>query len=379
MKYDVIIAGAGPVGLTLALRLARAGKKILLIEQNPTTHEHSRAPAIWPRTQEILASLGVIDTFLEEGIVNTHPTITDADNNKVLLEIPLEEVKGKTNFPQLLVIPQSKTERILYEALEKESNADVHFSSELIDCEQEEDGVSVQYKRKGKMHDVQTLYLVGCDGAHSVVRKKIGARLQGQTYSSKAGLADVRIKTDKPSPLLSTDGVIVIAIKIDKDLWRLILLYFSQKKMTLEERKTKAMNQLFPGVKYEDVWQSEFTLHNRISTRFVKGRIALAGDAAHLNSPVGGQGMNAGIQDTEVLGNALIKALDTDNPEHLSIYARKRKGAISTGVNSFTHIMTKLIFLANGKALKVIMRTWNLLLKIPFVRKRFLKKIAMLS
>jgi len=379
MDYDIIIAGAGPVGLSLALRLVKAGKKVLLIEKNATTHEHSRAPAIWPRTQEILSGLGVIDEFLEQGIVADHPQITDVDTGKVLLTLPLEEVKDETKYPHLLVLPQSKTERILCDALQKEKSADVRFSCTLISFTQDAHSVSVRIQEDGKEKEVTASFLVGCDGAHSTVRKILGVHLKGATYKAHAALADVRLLSDKPFPLLSTKDVLVIGIKIEADVWRLILIYFSKNAMTIEERTKRAMKQLFPGESYENVWQSEFRLHNRISTQFVKGRVALAGDAAHLNSPVGGQGMNAGIQDTEVLGAALLKAIQNDSPSHLRPYARMRKGSIKSGVNNFTNTLTQWIFLANGKALRWIFKGWNLLLKIPFIRKRFLRKVTMLG
>ena len=378
MDYDVVIAGAGPVGLSLGLRLAKAGKKVLLVEKNATTHEHSRAPAIWPRTQEILSDLGVIDKFLEQGISVSRPQMTDADTGKVLLTIPLEEVKGLTKYPHLLIIPQSKTERILCDALQKEPNADVRFSSTLVSFTQDEHSVSVRFTENGKEKEVTASYLVGCDGAHSTIRKRLGIHLKGVTYKAHAALADVRIESDAPFPLISTKDVLVVGIKIEADIWRLILIYFSKNTMTIEERTQRAMKQLFPGQAYENVWESEFRLHNRISTQFVQRRVALAGDAAHLNSPVGGQGMNSGVQDTEVLGAAILKALNDDNPSDLLSYAHTRKGSIIRGVNHFTNIMTQCIFLANGRALKWVLQGWNILLKIPFVRKRFLRKVTML-
>ena len=379
MQYDVVIAGAGPVGLCLALRLVKEGKSVFIMEKNATTHEHSRAPAIWPKTQEILSDLGVVDQFLEEGIIAPHLRMTDVDTNKVLFEIQLEEIKDLTKYPHLLVIPQSKTERILCDALKKQKNAEVHFSCELVSFLQNESSVSVQYKEAGEDKEITASYLVGCDGAHSVVREILGVHLKGETYKTQAALADVRIQSDKPFPLISTKDVMVVAIKIDTDLWRLILIYFSKSAMTLEERAGRAMQQLFPGEKYEDIWQSEFRLHNRISTQFVKERVAIAGDAAHLNSPVGGQGMNSGIQDTEVLGEALLKALNENEPKHLQVYADLRKGAVASGVNRFTNMLTEVIFIANGRLLKLIFRGWSILMKVPFIRRRFLRKVTMLS
>ena len=379
MQYDCIIAGAGPVGLCLALRLAREGKKVLILEKNPTTHEHSRAPGIWCRTQEILASLGVMEEFEKQAITMDALRMHDVDRDEVLLEVLLEEVRDKTDYPRIMVIPQSKTEKILAEAVSNTEGADLKFSCELTGFTQDDASVTVQWSEGGELKSATAQYLIGCDGAHSTVRKLLGFELEGETYGMEIALADIRLTDDRTGPLLSTKGVMVMALHIDTDLWRMILLRARKDEMPLSERITKAAGQLFPGRGYEDVWSSEFRLHNRISADFVLGRIALAGDAAHLNSPVGGQGMNAGIQDTEVLGNILIRALDEDDPSRLEVYRHYRKEALKGGVNRFTDIITNVLFLWNGRILKLVLRVWNTVLRIPFVRRRFVKRLAMLD
>ena len=379
MNYDIIIAGAGPVGLSLALRLAKAHKRVLVLEKKPTTHEHSRAPAIWPRTQEILSDLGVINTFLEQGIVMSELSLWDADKQKTLLHIPLKEAAHITQFPHLLIIPQSRTERLLAQAVEQTESADLRFSSELTGFTQDASSVTVEYTENGETHTAVAQFLVGCDGAHSAVRELLGVHLEGETYSMQAALADIELETDMHFPAISTNGVIVVAIKIDTKLWRLILLHARKDEMPLEERIVQAAKQLFPGMTYKNIWSSEFRLHNRISTRFVDGRIALAGDAAHLNSPVGGQGMNAGIQDTEILGNALLSALEDKKPSELEAYGKRRSAVLQSGVNRFTDLLTDFLFFGKGRLLKYVILAWNLCIKIPFVRRRFIKKVTMLD
>lgn len=379
MTYDVIIAGAGPVGLCLALRLAREGKAVLVLEKNPTTHEHSRAPGIWCRTQEILADLGVLEKFEKQAITMDALRMYDVDRSNVILNVSLDEVASKTDYPRIMVIPQSKTEKILAEAVAQTEGADLKFSCELTGFTQDSPSVTVQWSEEGELKSARAKYLIGCDGAHSAVRKLLGFHLEGETYGMEVALADIRLHDERTGPLLSTNGVMVLALKIDTDLWRMILLHARKDEMTLSERITKAAAQLFPGKEYENVWSSEFRIHNRMSSDFVKGRIALAGDAAHLNSPIGGQGMNSGIQDTEVLGNILIRALDEDDPSRLETYRHYRKEALKSGVNRFTDIVTDVLFVWNGRIFKLILRTWNIILRIPFVRRRFLKRLTMLD
>jgi 2-polyprenyl-6-methoxyphenol hydroxylase-like FAD-dependent oxidoreductase len=379
MNYDVIIAGAGPVGLCLGLHLAQKGKTVLILEKNQTTHEHSRAPGIWCRTQEILADLGVIERFEQQAITMDTLRMYDVDSQNVILEVPLYEVRDKTDYPRIMVIPQSKTEKILAEALSQTEGADLKFSCELTGFTQDESSVTVQWSEAGELKSASAKYLIGCDGAHSTVRKLLGFHLEGETYGMEIALADVQLKDERSGPLISTKGVMVLALKIDADLWRMILFRANKDEMPLLERITKAASQLFPEKDYEDVWSSEFRLHNRISSDFVQSRIALAGDAAHLNSPVGGQGMNAGIQDTEVLGNILIRALDEDDPSRLEVYRRYRKEAVKRGVNRFTDILTNVLFVWNGRIFKLVLRVWNTILRIPIIRRRFIKRLAMLD
>lgn len=130
---------------------------------------------------------------------------------------------------------------------------------------------------------------------------------------------------------------------------------------------------------YTTVWQSEFRLHRRMASRFVVGRIALAGDAAHLNSPVGGQGMNAGFVDADMLTAALLRALDTGDPRVLFDYERARTGEIREGVNAFTDRMTRLLLFGRGRAVRALFAAARVALSVPRLRRRFLERLAMLD
>lgn len=378
--HDVIIAGAGPVGLSLALALARAGKSVLVLEKEAQLPEHSRAPAIWPRTQEILAGLGVIDRFLHDGIVLSTFYFFDADAHKVRLELPLHELKGKTPYPHLLILPQDKTERFLYEALLRLPHVQVQFNSEVTGFEDQGGRVRIRCSTKGTASDLEAFYLVGCDGAHSKVREVLGFSLEGFTYDSAAALADIRLQSseDYAFPRFSRKGVFAVALKMQPRLWRLIFPYPVTDTTPLEERIRVSTAHLFPGALYDLVWQSEFRLHRRVTTSFVRGRIALAGDAAHLNSPIGGQGMNAGIQDAEVLARCLLQALEQDNPALLKPYEAARLPAIRRGVNRFTNQLTRILLFQNGRYLPWVLTVMGLLLRLPFLRKNFLHRVAML-
>lgn len=379
-RRDVVVVGAGPVGLSLALGLARRGRDVLVLEKKPTTAEHSRAPAIWPATQEIMTGLGVIDAFLDEGIIIRRLELWDVDRDCVLLSVPLEELADETPYPQLLIVPQSRTERLLLEALQREPTAEIRFSCQVTDLVQDPSHVEVRYRQSNVESSVKARFVAGCDGAHSTVRERLGASFEGTTYPIRAALADVEIDAGPGLrfPRISSRPRIAIGIRMKARLWRLILPFAETDRLPLERRIEEAVASLF-HTDYRLVWQSEFRLHRRVSSRFVDGRVVLAGDAAHLNSPVGGQGMNAGIKDTTLLTEAMIEALDRDANNPLLEFGRQRRKEIQVGVNRFTDLLTRVLLMGRGRMLRPVLRLANGAMRVPVVRRRFLRRLAMLE
>ncbi|MBB3063097.1 FAD-dependent oxidoreductase [Microbulbifer rhizosphaerae] len=380
-RYQVIIVGAGPVGLSLALMLALKDYRVLVLEKEAGTAEHSRAPAIWPRTQEILADLGVMDRFTEMGILKPSLEIYDVDRDTCLFRAPLETLSDQTRFPWLLIIPQARTESLLLEALEQHPAANIRFSSEVTELSQRDGCVDVHFTAPAGESVVSGDILVGCDGAHSFVRHAIGAHQEGLTYAMQAALADVRISDSIAlhSPRLTTTPGIAVGIRIEEDTWRLILPFAKGDSIPLERRVEEAVENLFHHSKWEPVWRSEFRLHRRISSVFSRGRVVLAGDAAHLNSPVGGQGMNAGIQDASRLAPAIEQALRSDPEETLQAYGDSRRAQIAQGVNRVTDIMTRILLAKQGRFIRLALSGANLALRVPGLRKKILRRMAMLD
>lgn len=140
-ERQVVIAGAGPVGLTLALSLARRGLDVLVLEKKDRTAEHSRAPGIWSRSQQIFDGLGVLERFNDHAIVLPRLQLWDADHDRQLIELPMEELRDETPHAQLMIVPQSTTERLLCDAVRE--IAEVRFSNEVTELEQDERAVNV--------------------------------------------------------------------------------------------------------------------------------------------------------------------------------------------------------------------------------------------
>lgn len=378
---EVVIVGAGPVGLSLALGLARRGREVQVIEKNDTTAEYSRAPAIWPGTQEILEELGIVDIFLEEGIIMDKVELYDVDRDTPLLSIPLYELESVTPYPHLLVLPQSQTEKILLNALGKQSSAEVLFSCEVVELKQDSEKVEVHYQGPKGSSRIDAVYVAGCDGAHSTVRDSINASLEGETYNLHAALADVQVENTEVfhSPRLTTSPRPAIGIRMGESLWRMILPFVAKGDLQLKQRVNDAATKLFGSSSWQEVWQSEFRLHRRLSSTFAEGRVVLAGDAAHINSPVGGQGMNVGIQDASILAGVMDEALNSTQKDPFEEYGRERREEIRRGVNRFTDILTRLLLMGEGRMLRPAFMVVNVLLKIPFLRRRIMRRLAMLE
>jgi 2-polyprenyl-6-methoxyphenol hydroxylase-like FAD-dependent oxidoreductase len=382
-KYDLIIVGAGPVGLSLALGVCRTGKSVLVLEEKAALSEHSKAPVLWPSTLEVLNDLGIMGEFLARGekLVDFKIWDVDKEPESPLIELSFSELQGETNFPFALILPQPETEKILLQAVRRCPRAEVRFSSKVTYLEQSDAHVSFTYLENGLERTVTARSGAGCDGAHSKVRELLGFLMSGSTYTLKAALADLHLgeRRDYRFPRVSTKESPSFAIRIAPDLWRLILLYDESEDFQLHPRIRTAVEHLFSQTSYTVVWESEFKLHHRISGDFAKGRIALAGDAAHLNSPVGGQGMNAGIQDTVPLRRAILSLLETEDTSSLRTYAEIRRRKIDRGVNRFTDLLTTTLTSGHLGHIKTVMALAQKTFAIELVRHRFLRKMAMLS
>jgi 2-polyprenyl-6-methoxyphenol hydroxylase-like FAD-dependent oxidoreductase len=380
-EFDVAVVGAGPVGLAVGLGLAQNDWSVLVLEKNEDLSTHSRAPLIWPRTQEILSELGIASHFEEEGIVRSRIRLFDADQDQTLLHYPIEELRGETPFPQVILCPQSQTERILYDALQEEASAEVRFSTEVTELQQNRGSVEVRFEQDGHAGSVIAAYTAGCDGAHSRVRDAVASSFRGRTYSAQAALSDLTFDREQNIrfPRMTRRRGVATDIRIDEDLWRLIMPCASEGAPSLDERIERAVAELFPTSGYRAVWKSEFDLHRRVSSSFAHRRVVLAGDAAHLTSPVGGQGMNLGLQDASALVGALDRALKRDVSAPLSRYTSERREAIDTGAVWATDRLTQFLLARRGTFLVPFLRLFGFALRLRPIRHMVMRRMAMLD
>lgn len=336
---DVLVVGAGPTGLTLAAELAAHGLRPRLVDRGHDRVHESRALAIQPRTLEVLARLGLTAQLVEHG--NRTVALRLHARGRVRT-VPLFDFGlADTAYPYLLFLSQAETERILAEHLTATGIA-VERGIELVGLTQSGDAVTALLRRdEGREEQVSVRYLVGCDGAHSTVRTAGGIAFEGSSYPQTFVLADTEVDglgPDAAHAFLSERGILLFFPLGSPASWRLIAMRPPDDQtppdapVTLAEVQSLCDAYTRGAVRLHDpVWATNFRLHHRAAARYRAGRIFLAGDAAHIHSPAGAQGMNTGIQDAVNLGWKLAytlrgladpTVLDTYQPERAPVGRR---------------------------------------------------------
>ncbi|SEH29686.1 2-polyprenyl-6-methoxyphenol hydroxylase [Chryseobacterium culicis] len=322
--YDVIVVGAGPTGLMLASELKLQGASVAVIERRAHgTSSESRAPGINARTMEILGMRGLAEDFKALG------KPLEAVLFSGLMMMPK---KWDDLWPDALILPQHQTEKLLREYAEK-LGVIFHWSTELIDFYQDENEVKVHVKKDNEVQQLNALYLAGCDGGRSKVREICGASFTGEDPQSHWIVADVELKNPPAENQRfgrnSRIGTYQVS-SVEEGWFRVSLMKIQppldqRAKVTLEELRQAMLEGI--GTDFGLVsarWMSRFTDSFRQVSQYRFQRILLLGDAAHTHSPIGGQGLNLGIQDAVNLGWKLAwsakgladeKLLDTFNEE----------------------------------------------------------------
>ncbi|WP_309385788.1 FAD-dependent monooxygenase [Cerasicoccus frondis] len=347
MSPKVLIVGAGPVGLCLACNLTRYGVPFRIIEKRPEASKTSKALGIHARSLEMLEDMGLVEQFVERGL-KVH-RINFYAEGKELTHVNLSEVDSQFNFT--LDLPQSETEGLFIDWL-KERGVEVNRYVELIDLQDEGDHVNVELRKKGGVVERAAYdYVIGCDGAHSTVRHKLDLRFDGDAYTEHFALADVRIdwglSPDEMHMFFHGEGFVILFPMRNKR-YRVVATVTSAKEPELDEAylqklldvRTKRQSHVSDGV-----WFSNFRIHHRIVEKYRKGRTFLAGDAAHIHSPAGGQGMNTGMQDAYNLAWKLALKLQ-DKCDLLDSYSPERL-PVGHSVVELTDRMTKVATLQN--------------------------------
>ncbi len=348
-QVPVLIVGAGPTGLAMALGLARHGVRCLVIDAAPAPSTNSKALAVQARTLEVLEALGVAAPVLQKGLVLRGFNVY-ADGRR-LARWALEFIDSRYNY--ILSLEQSETERLLIDRVAARGVAGAR-PRQLARGSQDAGGVTAVLRdAEGREETLRADWLIGCDGAHSTVRHALGLAFEGAAYEDDFRLADVRI--DWP---LAADEVHVFlrpsdpigVIPLPGGYHRVIVILpkpqsgAAEREPRLDFFEDQLRDAAPAGTRvYDPVWLTSFRIHRRMVDRYRVGRVFLAGDAAHIHSPAGGQGMNTGIQDAFNLAWKLaLVANGAAGEELLDTYHAERYG-VARAVLRATDIGTRMI------------------------------------
>ncbi|WP_157252743.1 FAD-dependent monooxygenase [Nonomuraea typhae] len=303
---DVLVIGAGPTGLVLAADLRRHGASVRLIDARADRLDLSKAPGVQARTLELLDRRGLARELISRGAPTDSARLHVSKRRTT--RFPLEIGARDTRFPYLLMVSQTETEDILEQALD----IPVERQTRLISFTQDADGVTALLRRAdGTEEEVRARYLVGSDGVRSTVREQLGIAFEGETYPRSFLLGDVHIDGldhDSLHIYPSRQGFALLIPLQRPAPWRLIAVEPGVPRENAPEPTEADLHDALLGLSggtlslRDPVWISRFPVHCRMAARFRDGRVFLAGDAAHVHSPAGAQGMNTGMQDAWNLG-----------------------------------------------------------------------------
>jgi 2-polyprenyl-6-methoxyphenol hydroxylase-like FAD-dependent oxidoreductase len=305
MDTDVLIVGAGPTGLMLANQLGRRGVRAMIIDRHAGPARQTRALGVQARTMEIYAKLGIVDRALELGKVGTGANIWAQGRRTA--RVPLGEAgKGETPYPFIFILGQDDNERIMGDKL-RDWGMSVQWNTELVGLDQEPGQVTALLRRPdGSTRRLSAAWIAGCDGAHSAVRELNGIAFPGAAYEHVFFVADTEatgnMVADEVNVYLWQEGFHLFFPMRGNNHWRIVGILppalRSKDDVDFEDVVPAVRGEAGAGLSFTAcTWFSTYRIHHRSASRFRDRRCFLLGDAAHIHSPVGAQGMNTGLQD----------------------------------------------------------------------------------
>lgn len=331
---EVIIAGGGPVGLTAALLLARAGVAVTLCEAEPEISRDLRASTFHPPTLDMLDTVGLGDAVVAEGIpcphwqIRLHPT-----GERAVFDLGV--LAKDTRHPYRLQCEQWKLALAISNAVEKERDVRIAFSTRVTGFTQDASGVTATLESGGATQRLRARFLIGSDGARSTVREALGLPFEGETYPETTLLATTSVQFNEHLEGLSNVSYCWkaggnFALLRVPGRWRVSI--YPREDIPIDDQLTPdAIEASLQEIvsrpeRYDIIEKRPYRVHQRIVPRYGEGRVWLAGDAAHLNSPTGGMGLNGGIHDAFELTAGIIDVLRKGaSIERVALYSRRRR------------------------------------------------------
>ena len=342
MAFDerqVLISGGGPVGLLCAWLLGRRGIPVVLFDENAGPRADPRAATTHPATLDLLAEDGLADDMERIGLVAPIFQFWDRPSASLVAQFDHAVLTDDTRHPYVVQCEQFKTAKLVLQRLAAIDNVAVKFNHAVIDVEQSDRTVSIYVKGPNGIEKCTGAYLIGADGGRSTVRKSCGIAFEGFTWPERFIVFTTPYDFEMnrgycPRSYFADPGSWCNCFKVSADgppgLWRTVFPTDPREPdadLTSDVAVQALMQKFFPSSEpYEVVHRNLYVTHQRVAAAFRKGRVLLAGDAAHVNNPIGGMGLNGGIQDAVNLCEKLLAVLLDGAPERLlDLYSLKRR------------------------------------------------------
>jgi 3-(3-hydroxy-phenyl)propionate hydroxylase len=386
---DVIIAGAGPAGAVAALHLGRAGVRVTLLEAGPTVATDLRASTFHPPTLEYLRDLGLTGELHATGLkAPRYAYVNRRAGTRIVFD--MSELADITDFPYRLQCEQWKLTRHAAALLADIPSADIRYSRRVLAYDQDADGVTVHLETPAAIEHVRARYLVGCDGANSVIRKWMGVAFDGFTWEEKF----LTLSTQEPVERELGD-ICHVNYMADPEEWMVLLRAPSAWRVLVPATEATSDADLLSDARKDAVFKrllghgrcvatshrTIYRVHQRVARQYRDRRVILAGDAAHLNNPLGGFGMNAALHDARNLCGKLIAILnDGADPEPLlDLYERQRKTVMQEFIQAQSIRNKRAIEMAADRAMDENERNLAAIEADPVRRRAYLMQQSMYS
>jgi 3-(3-hydroxy-phenyl)propionate hydroxylase len=389
----VIIVGAGPVGMVCALALNKRGIPVTVFEQEPAPVRDQRAASIHPPTLELLDALGVTGKIIPHGLVSERYRFHDRVTNSVVAEFDLALMRDEFRFPFVLQYEQYKLTASIAAEYANADDFDVRFAHGVTAIRQNADEVEVDVCSASGQERLSAAYVIGCDGGHSTVRRGAGITFDGFTYPEKF----IKIATTFDFGTVNSDlvyrnyfsdpaewcNLFKVRGESPAGLWRAIFPLQPDEEDDValsRERIEQRLQKFFPrsgnyGIEYVNI----YSVSQRVAANFRKGRILLAGDAAHVNNPIGGMGMNGGIHDAINLAEKLSLVIGGEcGDQLLDLYDRQRRHVAREYIQAQTIANKKLMEERDMAARQAMFDELRRTADDPQAAKRYMRRAALL-
>jgi len=345
IHHPILIVGAGPVGLSLALALSHAGIPAEVFEADTELNTQIRASTFHPKTLEMFKDWGMVDEIIKHGYKVESLQYWERAPRRLIADFGYASISNDTAYPYRLQCPQHIATRVLKPAVEATATGKVHMGHKLIDFTDHGTHVTGRFETANGIIKREGSYIVGADGTHSTVRKQLNIGFQGKTYEDRFLLIGSDLKTEDLLP-----GAAQVCYIFDPQEWVIILnlpdIVRVVFRMTDDEDETEALKEeslraritnFFGEVPpYQIKTTQLYRVHQRVADTFHVGRALLVGDSAHNNNPSGGMGMNSGIHDAANLTEKFIRIHNGESDSILNDYSNERRQYAIESVQLYT-------------------------------------------